>query len=195
MKKLALVMGRQGSGKTTRVCEGLRAHFAWRLRWQHHVPMSWRVDIRANIFNHVAFDPADGARLVTGVSLGRRAIPLDEVLSMGRTVVELPNAGYLPPGITAQLNGGRVETRAFVLMPPESAWRSYGGRVGCITSPEYFMTRGSLKADRDAVDYAADCARIRDTVAASGLPATFYMTPDALLSDLVRFLSLWPIHR
>ncbi len=188
MKKLALLLGRQGSGKSSRVCAGLRAHFGWRLRWQHRLPPAWRIDIRANIFNHVTLGPAGEVCLVTGVSLGRAAIPLGEVMHSGRTVLEFPHAAYLPPGIAARLNGGGLETRAFVLMLPESVWRSFDGRVGCITSPEYFMTRGSLKADRDAVDYAADCARIRDDVSASGLAAGYYTTPDALLPDLVRFL-------
>ena len=186
MTRLALVMGRQGSGKTTRICAALAqaatTRSPWRLRWRKPAV------VLANVYNHLIRDPAGQAVLVSGVVAGRVAHPLRTHFARGRFVVELPHSGYLPAGINAELNRAGRQTRIFVLELPEAVWRGIGGNVGCITSPDYFMTHGPLLRPRAECDYAADLRLIRETIAASGVPAKYYPTAEQAVADLRAFI-------
>lgn len=173
MKRLALIVGKQGSGKSTRVFPALAAHYARRVRWSRWLPLRHRVLLRPNYYNHVTLNAQGGVEFIQGYPRGRRAHALAEVSGCGRVAIELPHSGYLPAGIHATLERAGLVTHVFVLMLQEAEWRSFPGRVGRMTSPEYFMRWGPDIVDRAQIDYAAECARIRADVLASGLPATF----------------------
>lgn len=186
MIRLALVMGRQGSGKTTRICAALRQDTAMRpARW-----WSWRkpVVVLDNVYNHLARDASGQLAFVSGMTTGRVAHPISTHFARGRFVIELPHGGYLPDGCQAVLNRGRLQTRIFVIELPEATWRGFGGTVGCITSAEYFMTRGPLIRPRADCDYAADLRLIRATIAASGIPATYHSSADEAIAAIRAFI-------
>jgi len=188
MKRLALVMGRQGSGKTTRVCAELKHRFRHRFGWQAILPHYCSISIRDNHYNHIALDQTGSPVFVTGISHGRAQHSIHDALIARLNVLEIPHSGYAPPGINDHFNNRQLCTRAFVIMLPEEIWRSYDQEVGQITLPEYFMQHGPQQSRRVDVDYGRDCERIREDIRNSGIPAEYYASTDEMLKPIVRFL-------
>lgn len=188
MLRLALVMGKQGSGKTTRVCRAIqRALPGWNLRhWARG--RAGTVRVVANHYNHLGFDAGGRLVLVTGIRHGRVAHAIEQLGTRGARIVELPHSGYIPPGAKAQLDGERIRTRIFALELPEAQWRAIGGVTGSMTSPEWFMTRGPLRVPRSECDYAAETARIRREIALSGVPASFHARAEELVEAVRAFV-------
>lgn len=136
----------------------------------------------------MACDETGRLVLLTGMAHGRTVHALTDEVRCGMNALELPHTGYSPASVNAQLNNRHIRTHAFVIMLPEAEWRSYGGDVGLITSPEYFMKHGPLKAPRASVDYAQDCERTRSTIQASGVPATYYSSAREVIQPVIDFL-------
>lgn len=189
MKRLALVMGKQGSGKSSRVFVELQRHFSLRLRWRAWLPACARIELRPNYYNHIARSAAGEAQFILSFHRGRGAHLVSDRLRAGRTALEFPHSAYIPAEIDRHFNRPGLATRIFVLMLPEAIWRSYEGRVARITSPEAFMRDGPEIVERAAIDYAAECERIRADVRASGIPATFHPSADDLARAVIRFLA------
>ena len=183
-------MGRQGSGKTTRVCQELKRRSELRLRWQRYLPASFQLEIRDNFFNHLALDDAGRMTFISGMADHRKAYLVDKFTKSGRIVLEFPHSGYLPPNCNGLLNHATLETRIFVLVLPEETWRSYDRDVGVITSPTFFMTHGSRRTMRAAVNYADDCEQIKTAVRASGVPFEIYSSTDEMIEPILQFLGL-----
>ncbi len=159
-----------------------------RLFWQRFLPAGCRIEIRDNHFNHLALDSSGEIFFVTGIAHDRKAVPLQGIASHGRVVIELPHSGYIPANCQDRFNRPGLRTEIFVLMPVEESWRGFDGLVGVITSPEYFMSKGPLKAERRMIDYAADCRKIRAEIQASGVPARYFVAPDPMVSAIIDYL-------
>ena len=115
--RLALILGKQGSGKTTRIMEGLRdlpppLEVAGGLESVRVIP---------NHYNHVTYDADGDLAFVAGEHLDKT---MTKVASLhGLHALEFPHSGYLPPGCNRDLNNGSIETRIFHLELPEAVWK------------------------------------------------------------------------
>jgi len=179
--RLALIVGKQGSGKTTRVMEGLRG-----LALPETTGGLESVHVAANHYNHLTYDADGDLALVAGVHLDRA---LTKVRSLrGLHALELPHSGYLPPGCDRDLNDDSIETRVFHLELPEAVWKGVGGSTGAITSPAYFMEHGRKVETRAECDYARDTTRIRDEIARSGVPAMRFDNAEAMVEPIRDYL-------
>jgi hypothetical protein len=171
-KRLALVLGRQGSGKTTRVCAQAAIYYK--------SAMEGGVKVIPNFYNHVSLSDDGAVFFITGIAQGKAAHRQADVLTSERTILELPHSGWLPTGINSKFNTLELETKAFVLMLPEETWRSFHGDVGVILTPELWMSRGPQIVKREHINYQDDCARIRKDVAESGIPAGYFSDAEKM---------------
>ena len=179
--RLALILGKQGSGKTTRVMEGLR-----QLRPLETAYGLESTRVLPNHYNHVTYDADGDLAFVAGVHLDKA---LTKVKSLrGSYALEFPHSGYLPAGCDRDLNDDSLETRIFQLELPEAVWRGIGGSTGAITSPDYFMANGRKPETREDCDYAGDTRKIRDEIARSGIPAQRFDDPDAMIEPIRDYL-------
>jgi hypothetical protein len=187
MIKIAFVMGKQGSGKTTRVAHGIERRL-WLLNLVHRCARRpGKIRVLPNYFNHMALDARRGLVFVTGAQHGKRTQSLAD-LEDGRYLLEFPHSGYVPPGSNEHLNTGRIRSRIFAIVMPEPAWMRIGGDVGEMTSPGYFLERGPKIVSRHDCKYLAETARIREEIARSRIPATYYATADAAIRPVRDFL-------
>lgn len=189
MIKIAIVMGKQGSGKTTRVCHGIQRQLRlWRLV---HRCLLRRGTIhnRPDFYNHIAINRDGRAVFVAGIPHGRTTHRVDD-LEEARYILEFPHSGYIPPDCHLHLNTGRIRTRIFAIELAEATWRGIGGIAGLMKSPDYFMDHGPALAPREDCDYRAETARIRDDIARSRVPATYYSNPETLIAPIRNFLLL-----
>jgi hypothetical protein len=187
MIRLALVMGKQGSGKTTRVCAGVRKRAGlWNLlHWLRLRP--GRIEVRPNHFNHITGDGNGGLVFVTGDHLGKRPEPVAD-LRNSSYVFEFPHSGYIPPDCNPRLNNERVRAMIFAIELPEAEWRAIPAPTRLITSPEYFMEHGPVIVPRSECDYRADTALIREGIARSGVPARFFASAETMFDPIRDFL-------
>lgn len=188
-KRLALVLGRQGSGKTTRVCAQAAIHYTKTGETSHFLWNRPRVKLIPNFYNHISLSKDGGVSFITGVADGKTAHRLEDVLTSKCTILELPHSGWLPKGINNKFNTSKLETKAFVLMLPEPTWRSFEGDVGVIMTPEIWMARGPEIVKREHVNYQDDCARIRKDVVDSGIPASYFPHAEEMTQAIYHYLA------
>ncbi|HEY8240190.1 MAG TPA: hypothetical protein VIH35_02025 [Kiritimatiellia bacterium] len=187
MLKLALVMGRQGSGKTTRVCRDIQNHLPWWNFVHRCLGRRGSIEVWPNHFNHMDVGPDGELIFVTGDHLGKTSVPLGTLREQPH-VLEFPHSGFIPPDAQRYLNNGRVRTKIFHIELPEAEWRGHGGDVGPITSPDFFMQNTVARGPRSSFDYRADVARIREQIAQSRVPVTTYASTAAMIRPIGRFL-------
>lgn len=179
--RLALILGKQGSGKTTRIMESLRD-----LAPLEAAGVLESVRVVPNHYNHITYDGDGDLAFVAGVHLDKA---MTKVRSLrGLHALEFPHSGYLPPGCDRDLNNDSIETRIFHLELPEAVWKGIGGPTGAITSPDYFMAHGRKVETRADCDYGRDIMRIRDEIARSGVPAMRFDNAQAMIEPIRDYL-------
>jgi hypothetical protein len=183
-----LVLGRQGSGKTTKVCAQAARHYGRVTTIIRSLRDLSRVKVIPNFYNHVSLSDDGGVFFITGIAQAQAAHRLEDVLTSKRTILELPHSGWLPKGIDSRFNTRELETKAFVLMLPEDIWRSFPGDVGLILTPELWMSGGPQIVGREQIYYPDDCARIRNDVAQSGIPADYFSAAEEMTQAIYRYL-------
>jgi hypothetical protein len=178
-------MGKQGSGKTTRVLSALKQSFDADAQLVHS-RVADHPEILGNHYNHIAFNANGELVFVGGVHIDRQ---ICKVASLkGTFVLEFPHAGYIPAGSARHLNNRLIRSKIFCLRLPEAVWKGIGGATGAITSPDYFMIHGRKELSRHDCDYAGDLARIRADIERSGLPVAWFDNADAMIEPIRDFL-------
>ncbi len=184
--RIALILGKQGSGKSTRVLSKLGAAPGVEGKDGAFATLSRTLQILGNHYNHIAYDDDGDLVFVKGVDLGKAACKVKTL--RGTYALEFPHSAYIPPGSNRYLNDELTQTKIFHLELPEATWRSFGGSTGAMTSPEYFMAQGRRIESRQDCDYAKDLARIRDDIARSGVPALRFDSPESMIEPIRDFL-------
>jgi hypothetical protein len=188
-KRLALVLGRQGSGKTTRVCAQAEVYYGGAIGRRPLSENNCNVKVIPNFYNHVSLSDNGDVFLITGAANGKAAHKLEYVLNSERTILELPHSGWLPKGINSKFNTSELQTKAFVLMLIEETWRSFQGEVGVILTPELWMSQGPQVAKREHINYHADCSRIRKEITQSGIPASHFFNAEQMIQEIFHYLA------
>lgn len=184
--KIALVLGKQGSGKTTRVVSALQHSFDFDGRFNQLLDRRNGPQIFGNHYNHIAFDEDGDLVFVEGAHLGKAMCKVKSL--QGTYALEFPHSGYIPVGSNSFLNNQLIQSKIFHLELPETVWRSIGGTTGAVTSPEYFMAHGRKLEKRQDCDYERDLLKIRADIARSGVPAARFENPEAMIEPIRDFL-------
>lgn len=186
MQKIALVMGKQGSGKTTRICrEFEKCHGFWNRAYRFlFCPDS--IHVLSNYYNHISLDHDGRLVFITGIIQGRSVHRLSD-LHEQNYIIEFPHSGYIPPNANVLFNTARIRTNIFAIELPEIEWRGIGGSTGLITSPRHFMEQGPGIAPRQECDYKSEIARIRNDIALSNVPASFYESAEPIIKSIRKF--------
>jgi hypothetical protein len=188
MRKIALILGKQGSGKTTTVCKPIeRKMWHWNILYKCHL-FPGKIYVSHNRYNHIAIDPVKGRLVfISGIDRKRKATDLNS-LPLGAHIIEFPHSGYIPADAHSLFAREGYDARIFVIQLPESLWRSIGGKTGAMTSPDYFMTTGRRELQRSECDYQADLERIHSDVENSNIPFQYYEDAQELIRDVRRFI-------
>ena len=181
--KIAFILGKQGSGKTTRVCEpALLAKRKWQIARRFQFK-SGDITISSNTYNHMELTKTGAVELVTGVHENRRRSSIQD-FPEGVIIIELPHSGYMPENVNEKLLLMRIKSKVFLLELEEKQWLSIGGETGDITSPEYFLSQGRSLSPRCECDYKGDTMRIRQDIQKSGIPSKKFNSAEILLKSL-----------
>ena len=183
--RIAFVMGKQGSGKTSRILAGIEQGLA-SLRLQSMMRLRFDpIRLHANTFNHIEVSNNELV-LVAGMHEGRRRQRLCEL--HGRHVIELPHSGYVPPRVMEHFNAAGIHAHVFAIELDEETWRGIGGSTGAMTSPDYFLRHGPRIVPRSECDYPMETARIRSEILLSGIPFTYSRCADEIVQAVRSFL-------
>jgi len=184
--RIALILGKQGSGKTTRVLSGLRRSLGFEEQVDGIANGPATIQILSNRYNHITYDDDGDLAFVGGEHLGKTMCKVKTL--QGLYAIEFPHSGYIPPASDRHLNDHRIKSKIFHLELPEPIWRAFEGSTGRVTSPEYFMEYGRKIESRQACNYRADLAKVRDDILQSGVPAVRFDNPDGMIQPILDFL-------
>ncbi len=192
MKKLtyriAFVLGKQGSGKTSRVCRPIsRRLLLWNI-WHKLRFRPGKIFVWADTFNHLRISDDNEVEFIYEVYRGRGTFGMKE-LAGGVHIIEFPHSGYFPPNSGDMFNNETINSRIFAIELPEQLWRSIGcPETGEITSPEYFMEHGRSISPRSLCDYQADTKRIRNDILCSGIPFQIFSDAGSMVKSIRDFV-------
>ena len=187
MYKIAFVLGKQGSGKSTRICASIRKKlFFWNVWHKLHLRPR-RIYLSKNCFNHLHINDVNEVELIYSIRRNREKFKLKE-LPHGVHIIELPHSGYFPLNSNNLFNTETLCSRIFAIELPEPVWRSIGGETGDMTSPEYFMKKGRSITSRSKCDYQLDINRIRNDIHNSGVPAKFFTSAHEMVNSIREFV-------
>ncbi len=181
--KIAFILGKQGSGKTTRVCQPASlAKQKWQIARRLQLK-SGDITISSNTYNHIELTKTGTVELVAGVHENFRRHSI-QAFPKGVIIIELPHSGYMPENVYEKLLLMRIKSKVFLLELEENKWLSIGGETGDITSPEYFLSQGRSLSPRCECDYEKDTMRIQQDILKSGIPSKKFSSAEILLKAL-----------